>query len=128
MKGIIELQLERFGTAPEALTHRSYDHSSTSSTHQKYPQHSKSRRALPIMGSNDTPPVHVPSSYHAICSLLLGTSGLLYTVTYVLMTRQSLRDRTYAMPFFSLAFNFACEIIFAPYVAESPQEKIIFVV
>ncbi|PSN65764.1 phospholipase D/nuclease [Corynespora cassiicola Philippines] len=80
------------------------------------------------MGSNDVPPPHVPASYHAMCTLLLGTGGLLYTVTYVLMTRQSLRDRTYAMPLFSLGFNFAWEIVFALYVAEALQEKTIFVI
>jgi hypothetical protein len=78
------------------------------------------------MGSNDVPPPHVPSSYHSVCMLLLGTGGLLYTVTYVLMTRQSLHDRTYAMPLVPLAFNFAWEMIFALYVAESLPEKITF--
>jgi len=79
------------------------------------------------MGSNDIPPPHVPHSYHTICMLLLGTGGLLYTTTYILMTRQSLRDLTYAMPVISLAFNFAWEIVFALYVAESLPEQIIFV-
>lgn len=80
------------------------------------------------MGSNDIPPPHVPSSYHAICTLLLGTGGIGYTITYFLMTRQSLHDRTYAMPLLSLAFNFGWEIIFSLYVAESFQEKTIFTI
>ncbi|KAF2865416.1 hypothetical protein BDV95DRAFT_507196 [Massariosphaeria phaeospora] len=78
------------------------------------------------MGSNDIPPPHVSSSYHTVCALLLGTGGILYTITYALMARQSLRDRTYAMPLLPLAFNVAWEIIFALYVAESAQEKAVF--
>jgi hypothetical protein len=78
------------------------------------------------MGSNDTPPPHVPSSYKAVSTVLLGCGGLGYTLAYILMTRQSIRDRTYAMPLFSLAFNFGWEIIFSLYVAESLPEKITF--
>lgn len=52
-----------------------------------------------------------------ICMLLLGTGGLLYTMRYIIMTQQSLRDLAYAMPVVSLAFNFAREIVFALYVA-----------
>jgi hypothetical protein len=59
--------------------------------------------------------------------LLRGTGSLLYTTTYIFMTRQSLRDLTYAMPVVPLAFNFAWEIVFALYVAESLPEQIVFV-
>lgn len=79
------------------------------------------------MGSNDIPPAHVPSSYHTVSTMLLGLGALGYTITYTLMTRQSLRDRTYAMPLLSLCFNFAWEIIFSLYVAESLPEKATFV-
>lgn len=78
------------------------------------------------MGSNDIPPPHVPSTYHATCKLLLGSGALGYTLCYMLMTRQSLRDRTYSMPLFSLALNFAWETIFSLYVAESRPEKATF--
>ncbi|ORX99423.1 tyrosyl-DNA phosphodiesterase-domain-containing protein [Clohesyomyces aquaticus] len=78
------------------------------------------------MGSNDIPPPHVPSTYHATCTVLLGSAGFLWTLTYVLMTQQSLRDRTYPMPIFALAFNFAWEIVFALYVTETAQEKAVF--
>ncbi|KAF2733899.1 hypothetical protein EJ04DRAFT_512903 [Polyplosphaeria fusca] len=78
------------------------------------------------MGSNDRPPSHVPSSYHAISMLLLGIGGLSWTITYLLIVRQSLRDRTYSMPMFSLAFNFAWEIVFAIYIAEVGEEKAVF--
>ncbi|KAF2710064.1 hypothetical protein K504DRAFT_377707 [Pleomassaria siparia CBS 279.74] len=78
------------------------------------------------MGSNDIPPPHVSPSYRSISTQLLGAGGIFYTATYILMTRQSLRDRTYAMPLFSLAFNFGWEIVFALYVAESLPEKTIF--
>lgn len=44
------------------------------------------------------------------------------------MTRQSLRDRTYAMPLFALMFNVGWEVIFSFYVAESVPEKTTFTV
>ncbi|KAF2269745.1 phospholipase D/nuclease [Lojkania enalia] len=78
------------------------------------------------MGSNDIPPPHVSPSYHTICTILLGSGGLLWTTTYVLMIRQSLRDRTYSMPILPLAMNFAWEIIFSLYVSETVQEKTVF--
>ncbi|KAH7132477.1 tyrosyl-DNA phosphodiesterase-domain-containing protein [Dendryphion nanum] len=79
------------------------------------------------MGSNDIPPPHVNSNYLLIHHLIMGTGGLLWTTTYVLMTRQSFKDKSYSMPLFSLAFNFAWEIIFALYVAETFLEKTVFV-
>ncbi|KAF2278579.1 uncharacterized protein EI97DRAFT_430856 [Westerdykella ornata] len=80
------------------------------------------------MGSNDIPPPHVPSSYHAVSTALLFLGALGYTSAYLLMTLQSLRDRTYAMPLFSLALNLSWEIVFACYVAESLPEKSAFTV
>jgi hypothetical protein len=79
------------------------------------------------MGSNDIPPPHVSPLYPALSSLFMATGGLCYTITYFLMVQQSYRDRTYAMPIFSLALNFAWEIVFALFVAEAPLEKTIFV-
>ncbi|KAF2475155.1 phospholipase D/nuclease [Lindgomyces ingoldianus] len=78
------------------------------------------------MGSNDIPPPHVPSAYHATCTVLLAIGGCLWTVTYVLMIRQSLRDRTYSMPLAALAFNFAWEIMFTIYISETSLEKSVF--
>jgi hypothetical protein len=78
------------------------------------------------MGSNDIPPPHVPASYHRNYIALLGVGGVGYTMAYILMTRQSLRDRTYAMPLFQLAINLGWEIIFGLYVAESLLEKTAF--
>ncbi|KAF2686821.1 phospholipase D/nuclease [Lentithecium fluviatile CBS 122367] len=77
------------------------------------------------MGLNETPP-HVPSTYTPIGIALLGIGGILYTITYYLMTRQAQRDRTYAMPLLPLAFNFAWEATFLFYVSEEVHEKVIF--
>lgn len=63
-----------------------------------------------------------------ISQALLGIGGIGYTICYVLMTKQSLVDRTYAMPLFSLAFNFAWEIVFAIYVSIEISEKVIFTI
>lgn len=80
------------------------------------------------MGSNDIPPPHVTSSYFAVSTALLFLGALGYTSTYLLMTLQSLRDRTYAMPLFSLSLNFAWEIVFSFYVSESLPEKATFTI
>lgn len=73
-------------------------------------------------------PAHVHPSIREINDVLLGIGGLGYTICYVLMTRQSIRDRTYSMPLFCLAFNFAWEIVFALFVAEYLKEKVIFTI
>jgi len=78
------------------------------------------------MGLNEVPPPHVSPYYTTIGVSLLGVGGVLYTLTYYLMTRQSLRERTYAMPLLPLAFNFAWEAIMLFYVSEELHEQAIF--
>ncbi|KAF2023382.1 phospholipase D/nuclease [Setomelanomma holmii] len=73
-------------------------------------------------------PPHVHPSIREVNDVLLGTGGIGYTICYVLMTRQSVRDRTYAMPLFSLAFNFAWEIVFALFVAVEAREVAVFTI
>ncbi|KAL5114008.1 hypothetical protein ACEQ8H_008113 [Pleosporales sp. CAS-2024a] len=73
-------------------------------------------------------PAHVDPSILLISDGLLGVGGIGYTICYVLMTRQSMRDRTYAMPLFALALNFAWEIVFALFVAKEAREKAIFTI
>ncbi|KAI4938772.1 uncharacterized protein J4E92_000053 [Alternaria infectoria] len=78
------------------------------------------------MGRLDILPAHVDPTIFDANDVFLGTGGILYTICYALMARQSIRDRTYAMPLFSLAFNFAWEIVFAIYVADELREKALF--
>ncbi|KAH9215122.1 hypothetical protein DL95DRAFT_523429 [Leptodontidium sp. 2 PMI_412] len=78
------------------------------------------------MGSNDIPPSHVPTFYLPVYNILLQAGGSLWTICYILLTLQSFKDRSYGMPLFALAFNFAWELIFALYVAESPLEQTVF--
>jgi hypothetical protein len=80
------------------------------------------------MARSDVLPPHVDPSIREVNDVLLGIGGITYTICYVLMARQSIRDRTYSMPLFSLAFNFAWEIVFALYVAEEPREKTMFTI
>lgn len=78
------------------------------------------------MGSNDTPPPHVPSYYLPIANLFLQSGGALWTLCYILLTLSSFRDRSYGMPSFALAYNFAWEFVYGFLVAESPLERSIF--
>ncbi|KAF1937487.1 phospholipase D/nuclease [Clathrospora elynae] len=80
------------------------------------------------MTPHDALPVHVEASLRNVNDVLLGIGGLGYTICYLLMARQSIRDRTYAMPLFSLAFNFGWEIVFALYVAVEVREQVIFTI
>jgi hypothetical protein len=80
------------------------------------------------MARHDALPTHVDPSLRDVNDVLLGIGGIGYTICYVLMARQSIRDRTYAMPLLPLAFNFAWEIVFALYVAEEAREKAIFAI
>jgi hypothetical protein len=80
------------------------------------------------MGSNDIPPSHVPSYYLIVNSLLLQTGGTLWTLCYILLTHRSFLDRSYGMPLFALAHNFAWEIVYGLFIAEAPLERIVFTV
>jgi hypothetical protein len=80
------------------------------------------------MTRHDVLPPHVDPSIRTVNDVLLGTGGIGYTICYILMTQQSIRDHTYAMPLFSLAFNFAWEIVFALFVVVETQEKAIFAI
>lgn len=78
------------------------------------------------MGSNDVPPAHVPAHVVPVCNLLLQVGGGLWTLCYVLYVRESFRSKSYGMPLFALALNFAWEVVYALYVAESPLEQSVF--
>jgi hypothetical protein len=80
------------------------------------------------MGSNDVPPPSVPSYYLVGANTLLQVGGALWTLCYILMTRESFRSRTYGMPLLALANNFAWEIVYAFGVAEAPLERIVFAI
>lgn len=78
------------------------------------------------MGSNDTPPPHVPSYVVPISNHLLEVGGCLWTICYLLLMRESLRSHSYGMPILALAFNLGWEVVYAVAVAEAKLEKICF--
>jgi hypothetical protein len=80
------------------------------------------------MGSNDIPPPHVPPFFLSISNALLQTGGALWTLCYVLLTLASFRDRSYGMPLFALAYNFAWEFVYGLIVAETPLEQFVFTI
>lgn len=80
------------------------------------------------MGSNDITPPEVPSHVVPISNLLLQIGGGLWTVSYLLYTRESFKTKSYGMPLFALALNFAWELVYALYVAESPLERAVFTI
>ncbi|RDW85832.1 hypothetical protein BP5796_04157 [Coleophoma crateriformis] len=78
------------------------------------------------MGSSDIPPPHVSSHVVPVCNALLQLGGGLWTICYILLTRESIKSQSYGMPMFALAFNFAWELVYALTVAEATLEKICF--
>lgn len=80
------------------------------------------------MVRSDILPPYVDPSLAVVNDVFLSIGALGYTICYILMIRQSIRDRTYAMPLFSLAFNFAWEMVFALFVAVETREKAMFTI
>jgi len=78
------------------------------------------------MGLNDIVPPHVTPAYLPVGITLFTGGGVLYTVLYYLMARQSLQDRAYAMPLLALGFNVAWEGVFLFYVSEDIYEKVVY--
>jgi len=78
------------------------------------------------MGSNDIPPPHVVAHYLSTGNALLQIGGALWTLCYFLLTLRSFQDRTYGMPLFALANNFAWEFVYGLFIAEAPLERIVF--
>ncbi|TVY53521.1 Terpene cyclase, partial [Lachnellula suecica] len=78
------------------------------------------------MGSSDIPPPHVSPNFLPVTNTLLQIGGSLWTLCYILLTWESFRTKSYGMPLFALAYNFAWELIYAFYVAEAPLEKAVF--
>lgn len=52
----------------------------------------------------------------------------MWTICYFLLARESFRTRSYGMPLFALAFNFAWEIVYTLYIVETLLEQIVFAI
>ncbi|KAL2258080.1 hypothetical protein VTK26DRAFT_8752 [Humicola hyalothermophila] len=76
------------------------------------------------MGSLDIPPPHTPGWVVPLHSGCLSVAFLLWSLTYVLMTRRSLATKSYGMPLLALACNVSWEIVNLFYVCEMPLEKV----
>ncbi len=48
-------------------------------------------------------------------------SGLCWTLVYLLIIYRSIKDKTYGMPFWALAFNISWEFIFSVVFASTPR-------
>ncbi|KAH7006758.1 hypothetical protein EDB80DRAFT_751546 [Ilyonectria destructans] len=80
------------------------------------------------MGFNDIPPAHVSPWYQPVYNATFGFAGLAWTLCYILYARQGLRTKSYGMPLFALANNFAWEMVYALSVADAPREKTAMVI
>lgn len=78
------------------------------------------------MGSNDTPPPHVPKHVVPFCTLCLQIGGVLWTIAYLLYLKEAVRSKSCGMPTLALAANFGWELVHTFYVDQEPLEKLVF--
>lgn len=78
------------------------------------------------MGYTDTPPPHVPTWAVPASTGTLGVGFVLWSLTYILMTRRALATRSSGMPLLALATNVSWEVVYLFYVVESLPEMIGF--
>lgn len=78
------------------------------------------------MGANDIPPPRVYQHTVLVANLLLQTGGVLWTLCYILLARESYRSKTYGMPLFALSANLGWEVVYALYLVEPLSERIAF--
>ncbi|MBO3443209.1 hypothetical protein [Clostridium sp. CCUG 7971] len=45
--------------------------------------------------------------------ILQGLSGLFWIITYILIIKKSVKDKTYGMPFLAICLNLSWEFVFA---------------
>ncbi|KAK4187788.1 hypothetical protein QBC35DRAFT_220054 [Podospora australis] len=76
------------------------------------------------MGSQDVAPAHTPPWVVPLHSTLLSIAFLLWSATYILMTRRSLVTKSYGMPLVALATNVSWEIVNLFYVCTMPLEQV----
>ncbi|KAI0164251.1 hypothetical protein GGR52DRAFT_575606 [Hypoxylon sp. FL1284] len=78
------------------------------------------------MGSSDIAPPHAPEWLVPLSTVFLGAGVFFWGAAYVLMTRRSLRTRSYGMPLLGLAVNVSWEAVYGFYVAEMAFERTAF--
>lgn len=80
------------------------------------------------MGFSDVPPAHVSPWFMPVYNSTFHFAGLAWTLCYIFIALEGLRSKSYGMPLFALANNFAWEMVYALYVADSPLEKTAMVI
>lgn len=75
------------------------------------------------MGFNDVPPPHVSPWFGPVYDATFHFAGAAWTLCYVLIAREGIKSKSYGMPLLALANNFAWEMVYALYVADSPLEQ-----
>lgn len=98
----------------------------TAQTEDQLKHSQKRHRHIANMGSNDTPPPHVPAFLIPLSTAVLGAGVLLWDITYVLMTLRGIRTRSSSMPLLALATNISWEILYGFYIADPLLDKIGF--
>ena len=76
----------------------------------------------------EVPPPHVPSYWVQVHKITYPIGAGLWVVSYILMIRENLRTKSYGMPLFALANNFAWELVYAFYFLDVSAKQIAFAI
>jgi hypothetical protein len=80
------------------------------------------------MGFNEVPPDYVSPYYFRIYNATFKFGMICWVLCYILIARESLRTKSYGMPLFALANNFAWELIHGLCIVDSTFERVAIVV
>lgn len=69
------------------------------------------------------PPEHVTPWFKPVYEATFQFGGVAWTLCYILIAREGLRTKSYGMPLFALANNFAWEMVYALWVVDNAFEK-----
>lgn len=69
------------------------------------------------------PPEHVTPWFKPVYEATFQFGGVAWTLCYILIAREGMRTKSYGMPLFALANNFAWEMVYALWVVDNAFEK-----
>lgn len=76
----------------------------------------------------EVPPPHVPSYWVHVPKITFPIGGWLWVLCYILIARENLRSKSYGMPLFALANNFAWEVVYAFFFVDIWQKQLVFAI
>ncbi|PWY80555.1 hypothetical protein BO70DRAFT_362506 [Aspergillus heteromorphus CBS 117.55] len=73
----------------------------------------------------EVPPPHVPEFWTTIPKITFPVGAWLWVLSYILLARETFRSKSYGMPIFAMANNFAWEIIYGFFYQDLLSKQIV---